>query len=130
MDGDGRILIGVGTDIQSIEPMRHATALQVPGVFFTPSECARAASSRDPAATYAGMFCAKEACFKACGPSNGAWWTDLEIAAGPHGAPMVQFSGDLERAFDARGWRAVVSISHSGEYAFAIVVIVADGDRS
>lgn len=129
MDGDGRILIGVGADIQSVEPMRRALALQVPDVFFTRAECARAATSADAAATYAGMFCAKEAVFKACGRLDAARWTDIEVAAGAHGAPAIGFRGELGRAFAARGWRAAVSISHSGDYALAIVVIVADGGR-
>lgn len=118
-------MIGVGQDIQVIKSMAAATALREPGLFFTDSECAHAASSTDPLATFTGMFCAKEAVFKAMPSTHqGArLWTDIQLAWSIHGNAEVALQGSLRRDFEERGWQVFISISHSGDYASAVALI-------
>ncbi|MGC9195378.1 MAG: holo-ACP synthase [Syntrophobacteraceae bacterium] len=79
----------------------------------------------------AGRFAAKEACLKALGLGlsgegiDGAL-RDIEVVAGISGKPDLLVKGRVEKA--GRRWkvrRYTVSISHSGDYAVASVVLCA-----
>lgn len=120
------MLIGIGQDIQRIEDLARTSELRTPGVFFTDAECAHAGRSSAPVATFAGLFSAKEALFKTLPEdlTSGFFWSDIEVAHGRTGKPMFHLHGAIGRAFAERGWRAELSISHSGEYASAVAVVV------
>jgi holo-[acyl-carrier protein] synthase len=122
--GDGR-LIGIGHDLQRIADLDDAHALREPDVFFTAVESTRIEARDFPAQTRAGYFAAKEALFKALGGRVDAYWTDLEIVHDRHGAPRFRLHRALGAMFEQRGWRADLSISHSGEYASAFVIVSA-----
>jgi holo-[acyl-carrier protein] synthase len=78
---------------------------------------------------YAGRYAAKEAVAKALGTgfSGDVAWLDIEILRQPTGAPDIRLSGGALEAANALGithW--FISISHSGGYAVASAIAVAD----
>jgi holo-[acyl-carrier protein] synthase len=128
VDGDGGVLIGLGHDLQSLHGLKDVQALWEPGVFFTEEEAARFQRSASPLESLAGCFCSKEALFKAMPPLDGWFWTDVEVIEDERHAPRFRFYGALREHIQRQGWEAWLSISHSGDYASAVVV-VAPGPR-
>jgi holo-[acyl-carrier protein] synthase len=118
------MLIGVGHDLQRVADVARATALHEPGVFFTEGEAAHAARAKAPAERSAGLFAAKEAFFKAlAGAPSAMCWTDIEVAHDRDRRPYYRFHGALARHMAERRLRALLTISHSGEYASAVCVL-------
>ncbi len=114
----------IGVDIIGISRIRKAVEKEafVERVF-TPSERTYCDGKSDPAASYAGLFCAKEAAVKAlkCGFGGGIMPADIEIGHDTAGAPILCPRG---KAADLIcGCRADVSISHDGDYAVATVML-------
>jgi holo-[acyl-carrier protein] synthase len=76
------------------------------------------------AASLAARFAAKEAAAKALGCGIGAvGWLDIEITRGPEQQPALALHGAAQQraqALHLREWS--VSLSHSGDYAIALVV--------
>ena len=72
----------------------------------------------------AARFAAKEAVTKALGTGiRGLAWREMEILADPLGKPLVRLHGRaLERAARIELTEFAVSLSHSREYAVAMVV--------
>jgi holo-[acyl-carrier protein] synthase len=78
---------------------------------------------------YGGRYAAKEAVAKALGTgfSDDVAWLDVEILRTPNGAPHVRLSGgalETVTAFGVTNW--LVSISHSGGFAIASALALAD----
>jgi len=120
LDGHAE-LIRVGHDLQRVDEVeRRADAL---AEFFTTHELDHVERAREPRQTLAGLFCAKEALFKCLGSGLAYDWCDMEVSHDPAGAPSFRFGGALARHFAARGLCATLSISHSGDYASAVVVL-------
>ena len=62
----------------------------------------------------AGRFAAKEAVMKAYGVGmKGMLFTDIEVSYDEHGAPYATYKGQ----------RIAISISHDGDYAYAVAII-------
>ena len=118
--------VGVGIDIQSISAFGRAQALREPGVFFTDHEWGRSARGGNAVESLAGILSAKEALYKALPVRVPFHWTDIEVRREPGAAPHFHVQGRLARWLDRNGWRALLSISHSGDYATAIAVVVHD----
>ena len=117
-------MIRIGHDLHRVEEMGNAVALLTPGVFYTAAEAAEIASHRQPLLRHASLFAAKEAFFKAC-PATDDWrWVDLEISHRPNRRPYLVFHGNLEKCRRQQSWQVDVSISHSGDYVSATVVLV------
>jgi len=72
----------------------------------------------------AARFAAKEAVMKALGTgTRGLHWKDIEILSDNDGAPFVQLYGKAHEKSQEAGIRDIsVSLSHSREYATAIVM--------
>lgn len=88
---------------------------------FTPRESAKAR----PAESFAGMFAAKEAVYKAFGLEcdRGFSWKWIEIVHDDTGAPSVAFARPLVEAWPVlRSRSAAVSISHTAKVAVAVAV--------
>ena len=117
------MLIGVGHDLQQVLAMRSKRDLCSPGVLFSERECAHCASAVDPEASFTGLFCAKEALFKALPIRVDFHWTDIEIVHARSHAPRYELAGNLGQEFSGRSWCAALSISHSGDYASAVALI-------
>lgn len=91
---------------------------------FTAAEityCAQKASAE----SFAARFAVKEAVFKAVGTGlrDGMSWHDVAILNNPQGKPHVHLSGKTAEMLAGR--RVLLSISHSGNFAIAMVVVEA-----
>jgi len=117
-------LRGVGHDLQLISELEEASALLVPDVFFTSEELRRFASSAAPRESLAGGWAAKEALFKALPAMPETWfWTEAELIPDRHGAPAFRTRGAVARHLARRQLDVSVSITHSGGFASAVVLV-------
>jgi phosphopantetheine--protein transferase-like protein len=115
---------GVGVDVQLIIelPVDNADFICRN---YTPEEIKYCSAQPDAAASFAGKWAAKEAVIKAlCSQSAGkpewlkgagASLKEIQVMAGPSGAPEVTVSGVAQRIR--------LSVSHSGSYAVAVAVV-------
>lgn len=118
------MLVGLGNDIQELCEFEHKDALRQDGYFFTAQEFDYCLSKKMPLTSFAGIFAAKEAFYKALPVHPSFFWTDLEILHNKSGVPVFEFNGELGNLMHRNYWIASVSISHSGNYASAIVAIM------
>lgn len=116
------MLVGLGHDIQVTAELAEIESLKVPGIFFTANECIYL-SKKNSLHSVAGFFSAKEAFFKALPDAIDFFWSDLEILHTDRHAPYFKFHNALLEFFTQKQWVAWLSISHSGEYASAVVAI-------
>jgi len=72
----------------------------------------------------AARFAGKEAVMKALGTRNkGISWREIEILADPNGKPLVRLYGRAQNQATSLGLnRLAISLSHSREYAIALVM--------
>lgn len=117
------MLIGLGHDLQRISEIEAARALCEPDLFFTEAEMARLSRAARPGESIAAAFAAKEALFKALPPIDGWYWTDAELVHDARNAPAFRFHGALAARLATLGANAAVSMSHSGDFASAVVVV-------
>jgi holo-[acyl-carrier protein] synthase len=91
---------------------------------FTADEITYCAVKHYPAASFAARFAAKEAALKAFGTGlRGKFrWKDIEVNNDALGKPEFKFYGETARVVKER--TVFLSLSHTGEYAIAFVVIV------
>lgn len=99
---------------------------------FTEDERSYCGSRRDPCLHFAGRFAAKEAALKALGIGIAAGidhaLQEVEISRAESGKPGLNLRGwvaNVSRRL--RVHEATVSISHSGEYAVATVILLSGG---
>lgn len=124
MDGSRRELIGLGHDLQLISELEVASSLREPDVFFTRGELRHFESKISPLESMAGAFAAKEALFKAIPAADETWfWTDAELVHDHHGAPRFQTQGALAGHLARHRLRVSVSLSHSGGFVSAVVMV-------
>lgn len=130
------MIVGIGTDICDVRRIRAVYERQ--GVRFAYKVLGdaelvtwRHRSERWPERGLrylATRFSAKESFSKAIGlgmrmPMS---WRRCEIANEPSGQPFIVLHGDLKTWFDARGWRAHVTVSDETDYAASFVVVEKD----
>ncbi|MEO7538521.1 MAG: holo-ACP synthase [Pyrinomonadaceae bacterium] len=80
-------------------------------------------------ASYAGRFAAKEAFLKALetGWRGKITWHDIEVINSEDGVPRLKITGEAEHILAERqASRVHLSISHTGEYAVAQVILERD----
>lgn len=93
---------------------------------FSPLEQSYCCSKKQAAACYAARFAAKEAYLKALGTGlrDGIAWTDIAVVNDPLGKPELCLTGAARELLRQRGAsRALVSLSHDGGHAIAMVVL-------
>jgi holo-[acyl-carrier protein] synthase len=123
------MVIGVGTDL--IEIARIAQSIDRFGErflhrVFTPREIAYCRRKKNAAESFAARFAAKEAAAKALGIgiSRGVSWLELEVVRLPSGQPTLSLSGRAaQRARQLAVARASLSLTHSKDFALAVVVL-------
>jgi len=118
-----KIVSGIGIDLVSVK--RFEERLQDTAFLerlFTPEELTYAGEGSQRAARLAGCWAAKEAVAKALGCGFGAelTWKDVEINHNQKGQPIVKLSQRAEQKHNNP--RLMLSISHDGVYAIAIVI--------
>jgi holo-[acyl-carrier protein] synthase len=125
------MILGVGVDVCEVRRMRQALARAAfrRRVFdaVETRDCERRARREEH---YAARFAAKEAFFKALGSgwAKGMGWSEVAVRSADGGAPSLRLGGAALRRARARGVvRAHVSLSHSGDYAVAVVVLEGRG---
>jgi holo-[acyl-carrier protein] synthase len=123
VDGARRRVIRLGHDLQITSELEGIEGLGEPGVFFTEGELARVLRAKDPKATMAGIFAAKEALFKALPGVEGHLWSEMEVCHDRRHAPFFRFHGPLGEHVRERGYDVSLSISHSGAYASSVVAV-------
>ncbi len=127
------MIVGIGTDICDVRRMR--ATLQRRGDRFAERvlgerelavfHARRARSDVRGVAFLATRFSAKEAFSKAIGlgirmPMT---WSACEILNEPSGKPYIRLSGVLAEWFDARRWKAHVTVTDETDYAASFVVV-------
>ncbi|MFJ9623888.1 holo-ACP synthase [Streptomyces sp. NPDC101181] len=98
------------------------------GALFTAGERAHCRSRPDPHASLAGLFSAKEAFVKALCSLGGApdhTFPEVEVVYGAAGEPRIRLHGDIAAWQLRRSLAVEVSISHTGDTAGAVVVLLA-----
>ena len=106
---------GIGIDIEEVSRFREKlNDNHFLGLLFTEREMQYCRQKQDPAASFAGKFCAKEAVIKASSFSLGM--KEIEIIREDSGKLSVYIRGQKEESITC-------SISHTGEYAAAVVQI-------
>ena len=114
---------GVGVDI--IEIGRIRKSIQSPRFLrrvFSEEEIAEYERRGGRPEILAADFCAKEAFAKAIGTGfRGFAVNEVALVRTPEGAPMLRFFGAASELVKARKISCLVSVSHSREYAVAVV---------
>lgn len=129
------MIVGIGTDVCDLRRMRATLARRgerfaerVLGEQELAVFRARRARAEARGLAYLGTrFSAKEAFSKAIGLGI-HWpmtWRGCEILNEAGGKPYVRLNGVLAQWFEARGWRAHVSVSDESDYAASFVVVEA-----
>ncbi|UCH98816.1 MAG: holo-ACP synthase [Candidatus Aminicenantes bacterium] len=93
---------------------------------FTETEIRYCEGKFRPAVHYAARFAAKEALFKAMGTGwrGGMAWTDISVENNELGKPGITLSGKTLENFKKNKFHTLhLSISHTREYAVALVII-------
>lgn len=95
----------------------------------TEAVAAKELIGRGRAVFYAGRLAAKEAFLKAtgCGLHDIESIGEISVVNKPSGEPGFELSGSAARLIARLGWReGQVSISHDGNYAVAVVVLISE----
>lgn len=104
---------GVGVDVEAIDRFTKPD-----GRLLTATELAYCAAQAEPAQSWAGRWCAKEAVSKACAKYLQLALREIEIRSDPSGRPVVVLP---DRATEV-GLAAEVSIAHAAGAAIAVAV--------
>ena len=110
------MIVGLGIDLVDIS--RFSKSLKVPNFkqkIFSFNE-----STLSPL-HLAGRFAAREAFFKALGDQEVFTYKDLEVTNEINGQPKFKFVNELSKYCEDKSIH--LSISHTSEYAMAIVII-------
>jgi len=115
------LISGIGVDIIEIKRIKEAIIEneRFLNKVFTPKEIELASSRRGKYEYLSARFAAKEASIKALG--RGISWKEVEVLKDKEGRPVFRFYGRAKRKM--KGKEAFLSLSHSREYALALVVV-------
>ena len=122
-------VLSVGVDFESIsriDRLARRYGDRFLNRVFTDGEIAYSRRRRFPAQHLTGRFCAKEAAMKALGTGRalGVLWKNIEVVRSS-GPPQLQLRGTAAIRFsDLGATQSVLSITHSGDFAFAQVLFL------
>ena len=122
------VSIRTGVDLVEIERLQEAIdrhGRRFLERIYSPQELAEA---RGNLASLAGRFAAKEAASKALGTGFGpVAWREVEVLHGPARQPLLHLHGAAARLAEEQGLHTwSLSLSHTHEYAVAVVVALGD----
>lgn len=124
------MIVAVGHDLIELDRIRGLLEREPERYkrLFAPVELAYVAAHRDPVPSLAARFAAKEAFQKVWPTPHG--WQDVwvERAATPDGPfpfarPTLGFAPHIAAEMQRRKWQAHLSLTHTREYASAVVVL-------
>ena len=119
---------GLGTDLVAIPRVESLLARHRERFLsrvFTAAEQAECLGRARPAIHLAARVAAKEAAMKALGSGwgLGVQWLDVEVRSKDGTPPSLVLAGAARARAEAQGIRqTLVSLSHDGEYALAVVI--------
>ena len=121
-------MIKCGTDIIEIDRIKES--IKSPKFLarvFSPMELKYFTSKSFNPSSIAANFCAKEAFSKALGTGfRGFSMNEISVLRDSVGAPYFIFSGNAKKIVTAEKFRFSLSLSHSREYATAVVIAYRD----
>ena len=132
----GSNVVAIGLDVvfvSRIEESLQSFGERFEDRMFTPAEIAYARSAAGQRAErLAARFAAKEAVIKALSLSEtGLAWRDIEVVRKDDGSCAIALHGAAAAALAKLGAdRVLVSLSHDGDYAAAVVAVLSDKQRS
>jgi holo-[acyl-carrier protein] synthase len=129
--GAAVMILGLGVDVCDVNRLRRALARSgFRRRVFREAEARYCDRRARPELHFAARFAAKEAFFKAlgCGWSRGLGWRDVAVANRRSGEPELLVEGASARLSREMGVsRSHLSLSHSGDYAVAVVLLEGAG---
>jgi holo-[acyl-carrier protein] synthase len=120
---------GIGVDLVECSRIQHSLDRfgdRFLKRVFTDGEIEYSMSMKFPARHLAARFAAKEAVSKAFGTGIGKsmGWRDIDVHKKPSGEPFLVFTGGAEKLASERNVKqAVITLSHTDNYAVAMVVM-------
>ncbi len=120
------MITGIGIDLVALATFRKRLSDELITELFLPDETAYCRTQARFWENFAARFAAKEASFKALGSGleQGLRWHDVEVVRDPAGPVSLRFHGRAaELAFDQGVTNRHLTLSHSSEYAIAMVVL-------
>ena len=123
------MIVAIGIDLVEVDRIAEVFKRRgdrFRGRVFTEAEIDYCEKRASRLASYAARFAAKEAMMKALGTgwSDGIGWRDIEVIALGNGRPTVELHGRaLERLREIGAIKSHVSLTHSGNFAIAQVVL-------
>jgi holo-[acyl-carrier protein] synthase len=123
------MILGIGTDLAEVARIRRSISHYGDRFLhriYTDGERAYASSKANFAERFAARFAAKEAGMKAIGTgwNHGVTWKDFEVVNERSGRPTLRLSGvGLQIATERGVGRISISLTHTSEMAFAIVIL-------
>jgi|SRR5581483_2744960 len=125
------MILGIGTDLAEVARI-HRSIERYGDRFlervYTEAERAYSSSKANAAERFAARFAAKEAGMKAIGTGwrHGIRWQDFEVRNEPSGKPALVLHGVARQIADKLGVERIsISLTHTAEMAFAIVILEA-----
>lgn len=116
--------MNVGIDL--IEISRIKKSIRSPHFLsriFSPPELKLFAQRNFSPEVIAGNFCVKEAFSKAMGTGfRGFSFNEISVLRDYSGMPYISVSGGAKRVLEGKGCNVTVSLSHTDNYATAIVI--------
>jgi holo-[acyl-carrier protein] synthase len=128
------MILGIGTDLANIERIERALDRfgdRFRNRVFTVTEQTRAERMKDPAATYAKRWAAKEACSKALGTGlrMGIAWKDMAVTNLGSGQPVMEVTGWAQERLTQMtpdGYVATIHVSLTDDHPWAQAFVVID----
>ena len=119
------MIVAVGIDVIELERIKRVYQRH-PHRFlyrhFTAEEITFCRGKVDPLPSIAARFAAKEA-FQKCWPVSHGWQDVWVVREGRK--PTLAFAPDISAEMDRQSWVAHLSLTHSKDYAAAVVVLEA-----
>ena len=116
--------MNVGIDLMEID--RIEKSIRKPrflSKIFSPSELKYFSQKQFKPEVIAGNFCAKEAFSKAMGTGfRGFSFNEISVLRDYMGTPYISVTGGAKRVLESKNCSVTVSISHTRQYATAVVI--------
>ncbi|HEX4809084.1 MAG TPA: holo-ACP synthase [Bryobacteraceae bacterium] len=123
------MIVGIGTDLAEVPRIRNSVERygeRFLNRVYTEKERAYASRKANWAESYAARFAAKEAGMKAIGTGlrGGVTWKDFEVVNERSGRPVLHLTGVARQIADRIGGNQItISLTHTAEIAFAVVIL-------